>query len=67
MARWYATKNAIIAYIRADADPRPLVQICKYMLQMHRCTPHTTRTALWRLCKAGVVVRDAPGWYRMAG
>lgn len=66
------TRSAILTYIRADPEPRPLVQVIRYMRQMHGVRPAATRQALYMLCKAGGVgavggsllsnTGIAPGW-----
>jgi hypothetical protein len=61
-----ATKDALLTYIRADPEPRPLVQIKRYLWQMHHVTHAATRQALSVLCKAGVLERVEGHCYRIA-
>ena len=67
MTARHATRDALLTYIRADSEPRPVIQIRKYMLRMHGISHGATRTALWRLCQTGEIVRTEIGFYQIGG
>lgn len=63
--RDHTTRDAILTYLRDE--PRPLVQIRKYMFVMHKRSSGATRQALYVLCRAGAVERMDGRFYRTAG
>jgi hypothetical protein len=63
--RLVSTKAALLTYLRAE--PRPLVQVVKFMSVMHHVKPGATRQALYVLCKAGLVERMAGRFYQIRG
>lgn len=65
MAYKHTTRDALLTYIRTDTEGRHIRRIERYMAQMHGVRPSTTREALRRQCKAGVLEVEK-GHYRMA-
>lgn len=65
-ARYHATHDLILTYLRVTGEPRTIKRICKYMWVMHRVSAGATRTQLWRLHKAGLIERVGVGEYRIA-
>jgi hypothetical protein len=60
----YATRNAVLTYLRVANEPRPMVLIRRYMFVMHRASPGATRTQVWRLCRDGIIERVGLGLYQ---
>ena len=60
----HSTRDAIITFLKADSEPRPLLLICRYMRQMHRVQYGATRECLRRLCNAGIVTNTSRGYYQ---
>ena len=61
----HRTRSAILTYIMADPEPRPLRMICLYMHTMHRVDNGATREMIHRLFKRGVLIRPSRGYYGM--
>jgi len=62
----HVTKEALLCYIRVDAEPCYIRKVERYMRDTLGTQPGTTREALRRLVKAGEVVRTERGYYRGA-
>jgi hypothetical protein len=63
----YSTKDVLLAYLRADTQPRWTTGLLAYMAQMHKVSPGATRTQLYRLVRAGKIERVDLHWYRLVG
>lgn len=66
MAYKHTTRDALLAYIRADAEGRHVRRIEAYMRFHSGVRPGTTREALRRAVRAGMLVEVEKGYYRMA-
>ncbi len=64
MGRNHTTKDALLTYLRVDDQPVALYAVKRYMQTMMHCSSGAINTCLWRLCRAGVLERVAPRWYR---
>lgn len=65
--RKHATRDALLAYIRADPEGRPLIKIYQFMRFHSGVKQGAAREALRRLCKAGVVERCEGRFYKVKG
>lgn len=67
MTAKFATRDAVLAYIRADSEPRPRAAIMRYMFRRFGTSHAATRQQLHRLCKAGMIEVSERDWYRVVG
>lgn len=62
--RDHTTRDALLHYLRVDDQPCALYAIEKYLFVMFKVKHSATREQIYRLCRAGLVERTAPRWYR---
>ena len=60
----HTTRECILAYLRVAGEPRPVIQITRYMRVMHKKDAGAVRECLRRLMKEEQITHPARGVYQ---
>jgi len=61
----HATRKAIMTYLRIDTEPAHRTKIIRYMQDTFGVRPPTTRQALTRMIRDGLVDQVDGAWYKV--
>lgn len=67
MTQRHTTRDAVLTFLAADPEPRPLVAMYRYMKMMHKVDAGAVREQLRRLVKEGVIRHPSRGFYQRSG
>lgn len=60
-----STRDALLAYVRADTEPKWRQKIVNHMWKQYKTSPAAVRQQLQRLCRDGELEQVEPGRYRI--